>query len=306
VAENGELLMTQADRDRLVTLKKASERVITRAQAASELNVTERQVYRLLVAVKEKGDGAAVHALRGRSSNRKLSDQIEKQAIEILSDEVYDGFGPTLASEYLERQHGIAVSKETVRQWMVKAGLRRVRRARVGQVHMWRERRERFGELVQWDTSEHDWLEGRGGEIYLIKMIDDATSRLFARFVRHDSTEENMGVLEQYLQRYGRPLAFYTDKASLFNINRRLHYNKEVSEEPGKTQIGRALEELGIEWIAAHSPQAKAYASYCTSCEPRRTFSIKRRLLASLTPCALRGGSGPGSSYNQSSLSFTG
>jgi hypothetical protein len=257
VAENGDLQMSQAERDRLVCLKKANEKLITRAAAAAELKVSERQVYRMLAALKSRGDSSVVHGLRGRSSNRKLSGAVEQEAVKILSQEVYRGFGPTLASEYLASKHGIVASKETVRQWMVRAGLRRVRRERIEQVHVWRERRERYGELVQWDTSEHDWLEGRGEKIYLIKMIDDASSRLFARFVRRDSTEENMAVLQQYLERFGRPLEFYTDKASLFSVNRRLEYNKDVIEDTAKTQIGRALEELGIGWVAAHSPQAK-------------------------------------------------
>lgn len=257
MAENGDLVMSQAERDRLVCLKKAGEKRITRAAAAAELKVSERQVYRLLKAVKAKGDSAVVHGLRGRESNRKISAKREQEAVKILSLEMYRGFGPTLASEYLASKHGIAVSKETVRQWMVRAGLRRVRRERIEQVHVWRERRHRYGELVQWDTSEHDWLEGRGEKLYLIKMIDDASSRLFARFVRSDSTEANLEVLEHYLERFGRPLEFYTDKASLFSVNPRLHYNKELSDETPKTQIGRALGELGIGWIAAHSPQAK-------------------------------------------------
>jgi transposase-like protein len=249
--------MSQAERDRLVCLKKASKKLITRAAAAAELKVSERQVYRLLAALKVKGDSAVVHGLRGRTSNRKISATREQEAVKILAKDVYRGFGPTLASEYLASKHGIIASKETVRQWMVRAGLRRVRRERIEQVHVWRERRHRYGELVQWDTSEHDWLEGRGEKIYLIKMIDDASSRLFARFVRHDSTEENMAVLQEYLQRFGRPLEFYTDKASLFSVNPRLHYNKHLSGDTPKTQIGRALEELGVGWIAAHSPQAK-------------------------------------------------
>ena len=114
------------------------------------------------------------------------------------------------------KKHGIEASKETVRQWMIAAKLWRAKKEKVKQVHVWRPRRSRFGELVQWDTSEHDWLEGRGEKLYLIAMIDDATSRLFARFVRHDSTEENMKLLWSYLENFGRPLAFYTDKASLF------------------------------------------------------------------------------------------
>ena len=128
-------------------------------------------------------------------------------------------------------------------------------------MHVWRPRRSRCGELVQWDTSEHDWLEGRGEKLYLIAMIDDATSRLFARFVRHDSTEENMRLLWSYLEKFGRPVAFYTDKASLFRTaEKRKRDEPGVDKDPVEmppTQIGRGLRELGITWIAAHSPQAK-------------------------------------------------
>ena len=247
--------MTQADRDRLVALKKAKGKKMTQRQAAEELQISERQVRRQLVRLREVGDQAVVHGLRGRS-NRRIKDQDQQKAVEILSGEVYKGFGPTLASEYLAKIHKMEVSKETVRKWMREAGLWKGRRQRVAEVHMWRARRERLGELVQWDTSTHDWLEGRGEKIYLIKMIDDATSRLFARFVRSDSTAQNMAVVEAYLLRFGRPLEFYTDKASIFVTTPKK--NHPVRDEPlPPTQIGRALKELGIGWIGAHSPQAK-------------------------------------------------
>src|SRR5262250_2099461 len=215
--QEGQLLMTQADRDRLVALKKAKRRLITQREAAEELGLSVRHVKRLIYALKKHGDKAVIHRLRGRPSNRKIEERIEREAVKILSAPVYQGFGPTLAAEYLGKKHGIEVSKETVRQWMIRAKLWRGEKARVRKVHVWRPRRSRFGELVQWDTSEHDWLEGRGERLYLIAMIDDATSRLFARFVRHDSTEENMKLLWEYLEKFGRPLTFYTDKASLFH-----------------------------------------------------------------------------------------
>jgi hypothetical protein len=126
----------------------------------------------------------------------------------------------------------------------------------VEEVHQWRERRACLGELVQWDTSDHDWLEGRGEHLYLIAMIDDATSRVYARFVRHDTAEENMRVLWGWLERYGRPLAFYTDKAAMFETTPKSGMDEERRQlQP--TQITRALAELGIERISAHSPQAK-------------------------------------------------
>src|SRR5579872_7431059 len=257
----GQLLMTQADRDRLVTLKKAKKKLITQREAAEELGLSVRHVKRMLHGLKKRGDKAVIHGLRGKPSNRKIGEEVEREAVKILSAPVYQGFGPTLAAEYLGKKHGIDASKETVRKWMIESKLWRAKEEKVKQAHVWRPRRSRLGELVQWDTSEHDWLEGRGEKLYLIAMIDDATSRLFARFVRHDSTEENMRLLWSYVEKFGRPLTFYTDKASLFQTA-----EKRKRDEPGvekdavempPTQIGRALRELGITWIAAHSPQAK-------------------------------------------------
>ena len=253
--------MTQADRDRLVTLKKAKKRLITQRAAAAELGQSVRHVKRLLYALKKQGDKAVVHGLRGKRSNRKIEESTEREAVRILSTPVYQGFGPTLAAEYLAKKHAIQVSKETARQWMIRGKLWRAKENKVVQVHLWRPRRSRFGDLVQWDTSEHDWLEGRGEKLYLIAMIDDATSRLLARFVRHDTAEENMRLLWSYVEKFGRPLAFYTDKASMFRTaEKRKRDEPGVDQDPVEmppTQIGRALQELGIIWIGAHSPQAK-------------------------------------------------
>jgi hypothetical protein len=218
-------------------------------------------VRRLLRKLRRKGDRAVIHELRGRASNRKLPAEMEQRVIEVLSEPVYRGFGPTLAAEYLHKLHEITVSKETLRGWMVEAGLWKAGRRRVVEVHPWRPRRSRFGELVQWDTSTHDWLEGRGERIYLISMIDDATSRLFARFVQHDSSQENMRLLWSYLERFGRPLAFYTDKAGMFQVavKTKRQEQREGRDRPPMppTQIERALHELRVVWIPAHSPQAK-------------------------------------------------
>src|ERR1700691_4813544 len=208
--------MTQKDRDRLVVLKKAQKRLITQRQAAEELQQTERHTRRLLKKLKEEGDRAVLHGLRGRTSNRRLSEKKREKAVRILSQEVYRGFGPTLAAEYLAKKHGLKMGREALRKLMMAAQLWQGRRRRVEAVHVWRDRKPSRGEMVQWDTSEHDWLEGRGPRCFLIHMIDDATSELTARFVRHDSTEENLRLVETYLEANGRPVAFYTDKASLF------------------------------------------------------------------------------------------
>ena len=252
--------MTQKERDRLVALKKAKKKLIRQREAAAEIGVSERQVRRMLRNLKQRGDKAVIHASRGRRSNRRLEEETRANAMRILSQDVYRGFGPTLAAEYLAKKHKVQVSRETLRGWMVEAKLWRAQPKHVEKVHTWRPRRSRVGELVQWDTSEHDWLEGRGPKLYLISMVDDASSQMLARFVEHDSTEENMRVLALYLESKGRPLSFYTDKAALFTctpkIKRGELAGKDRAELP-PTQIGRALKELGIEWIAAHSPQAK-------------------------------------------------
>jgi transposase len=254
--------MTQQERDRLVVLKKALKKLIKQSQAAKELGLTARQVRRLVRRLKAEGDQVVIHGLRGRPSHRRISAEDREEIIRILSQEVYRGFGPTLASEYLAKKHDIEIGREALRQILMAAGLWRARGQKVEKVHQWRPRRSCRGELVQWDTSEHDWLEGRGEKLYLIHMIDDATSELTARFVRHDSTEENMRLLWIYVDRHGRPVAFYTDKASLFQTAPKVA--RDVKELPRDerdplppTQIGRALRELGIAWIPAHSPQAK-------------------------------------------------
>jgi transposase len=253
--------MTQRDRDRLVVLKKAKKKLIKQSQAAKELDISPRQVRRLLRRLREQGDAAVVHALRGRQSNRRVSEETRQKAVLVLSQEVYRDFGPTLAAEYLEKKHGVKIGREALRQIMIAAGLWRARRQKAADIHEWRQRRSCRGELVQWDTSDHDWLEGRGPRLYLIHMIDDATSELTARFVTSDSTAENMRLLWIYVEKNGRPVAFYTDKASHFqNTPKTSVHLSRIERDPKQlppTQIGRGLGELGIAWMAAHSPQAK-------------------------------------------------
>jgi hypothetical protein len=254
------LWMSAKERDRLKVLHEVSKRYITQKQAAAELGLSVRWVGKLLVRLRRRGDGGLRHGLRGRASNRKTPEAVKQRAVELYRQKkqakLWHDYGPTLAAEELAEQHGIQVSRETLRQWLMEAKLWRRRRARMEQAHVWRARRARYGELVQWDTSEHDWLEGRGEKLYLIAMIDDATSELTAHFVRHDSTEENLKQLRSYIVQHGRPVSVYTDKASLFQVTPCAIHHRDAPEQQ-LTQIGRALKELNIEWIAAHSPQAK-------------------------------------------------
>jgi Integrase core domain len=248
--------MGQKERDRLKILHEAATGLITQKQAAGQLHLCERQVRRLVAKLRSVGDRAVLHGLRGRRSNRRLDASIERRAMEECEKPECADFGPTYAAEHFRRALGIAVGKDTVRKWMMAAGLWQSRPRRAKQVHQWRQRRECAGELVQWDTSVHDWLEGRGQRLYLIAMIDDATSQAWAQFVTHDTTEQNMRVLWRYLEQYGRPLAFYTDKAAIFETSTKQRGN-DYDAQPEQTQMTRALAELGIERISAHSPQAK-------------------------------------------------
>ncbi len=248
--------LSQRERDRLKVVHEVEQGHLTQVEASRRLQLSDRQVRRLLVRVRAEGDRGVIHRLRGRPSNRKIPAAVTQRALRLLARPCYAGFGPTLAAEHLARA-GMAVSRETLRGWMTAAALWRPRRQKVAAVHVWRERRPAFGELVLLDTSEHAWLEERGPKLCLIALIDDATSRLWARFVEHDTTEENLRTLEGWLRRYGRPLALYTDKDSIFQPAGPPAREEQLRGAPARTQFGRALAELGIEWIAAHSPQAK-------------------------------------------------
>ena len=249
-------MLSGKDRDRLKVLHEAEKGHLTQKEAGAELKLSERWVRKLIARLGREGDGGILHRLRGRASQRRLPESLRQKMVKLVKRE-YGDFGPTLAAEYLAERHGIQVSKETLRQVLLAAGAWKRKRRRVEEVHVWRARRACWGELVQWDTSEHDWLEGRGPKLYLLAMIDDATSRALGRFAAQDTTQENFHLLADYLQRWGRPVEFYTDKDSLFTVNRAHEEAEDEASPEVLTQIGRALRELGIGWVPAHSPQAK-------------------------------------------------
>src|ERR1022692_81834 len=252
------IAMSQKERDDLHWLKRVEAGSMTQREAAEKLGVTTRWVRKLVKRMKKKGDAVVVHGLRGRASNRKLSDKTQRQALTILKKPDWHDFGPTFAAEQLAKRHQIHVGKETLRGWMIEAGLWKSKAQTIEDVHVWRPRRTGFGELVQWDTSDHDWLEGRGRVRYLVRMIDDATSWSWGRFVESDATPQNMGVLWEYLEKNGRMVDVYTDRDSMFTVAPRAGESKEQQREADRlTQLGRALRELGIGSILAYSPQAK-------------------------------------------------
>ena len=185
--ETERITLSQRDRDRLRVLHELPQTHLTQVEAAKRLRMTDRHVRRLLLGLSERGDAAMVHGLRGRASNRKLAAGFEQKILARIRQR-YADFGPTLAAEHLARE-GLQVSRETLRKWMTRAALWRPRAQRVKTIHVWRERRACFGELVMQDSSPFRWLEERGPACALIAVIDDATSRLWARIVEHDTTE---------------------------------------------------------------------------------------------------------------------
>jgi hypothetical protein len=218
--------------------------------------VSERQLRRLVRAVRDEGERGIVHKARGRPSKRKTSGAVKGKVLRLYRRK-YAGFGPTLASEKLGELDGIGVSDETLRKWLMEAGLWEKRRRRAKH-RSWRQRRECFGEMVQMDGSHHDWLEGRGPELVLMGYIDDATNNVFARFHDYEGTRPAMESFKRYVRKYGLPQSVYLDKHTTYKSPRKLTPEEELQgvEEP-MSQFERALYELGVEVIHAHSPQAK-------------------------------------------------
>jgi len=250
------LTLSQRDRDRLVLLHQVHQGQLCVSEGARRARLGLRYFRRLLRRFEAEGDEVVVHGLRGRASNHRLGSEVRERALEKAREELYRDFGPTLLSEHLARE-GVLVSAPTLRVWMIQAGLWTPRRQ--GQRHRKRrERRAAFGEMVLMDTSIHRWLEERSGEeIVLIAMIDDATSRLVARFFPRDTGAANRQMITDYLRVHGRMGALYVDRASHFQAHFRSTERREADEAEAMTLIHRALDALEIELILALSPQAK-------------------------------------------------
>ena len=244
--------MRPKDLDRYEILKKLMTKELTQVQAAQLLQLSERQIRRLLRRFEAKDVEGLLPQYSHRKSPRAYQEPL-KQAVMALVRAYYADFGPTLAAEKLLERHAHHISKETLRRWMAEAGLWTSKTRKHTKVFELRPRRSAYGELVQMDGSDHDWFEGRAPRCTLLVMIDDATGRLQTlRFAPSESIASYFEILEQYLALHGKPSAFYTDKHGVFSVNA-----KEAQSGTGLTQFGRAMKQLGIETIFAHSPQAK-------------------------------------------------
>ncbi len=247
----GWVQMSKRDLQRIEVLTEVLAGRRTTESAAGVLGVSLRQTQRLVARYQDGGGAALIHRSRGRTASNRLNDGVREYVLELVRQN-YRDFGPTLAAEVLLERHGVDVSRETVRKWMAEAGLWLSRKQRKT-FHQPRLRRESYGELVQIDGSEHRWFENRGEPCTLLVFIDDATSRLMQlRFVPSESTASYFEILRGYLDEHGCPLAFYSDKHSVFRATR-----QDAKGGQGMTQFGRALSELNIEILCANSSQAK-------------------------------------------------
>ncbi len=216
--ELGYLTMSGKELNRLEVLRRVLERRLTQAQAAEQLGLGVRQIERLCQRLRVEGARGLVSKKRGQPSNRKLPEDLRRRALELVQSH-YSDFGPTLAAEKLQAVHGVVVSVETLRRWMIDAELW-VPRAQRRRVHQPRRRRSCVGELIQIDGCDHEWFEERAARCTLLVYVDDATSRLMEiRFVPSESTFSYFEATKAYLERHGKPVAFYSDQAGIFRVN---------------------------------------------------------------------------------------
>ena len=250
--ESGLLMMSAGERERVAVVREMADRRLSRKAGAERLGISVRQAKRVLRNWQDSGDAGLVSRQRGRVSPRRLKDEALLRVLSLLEG-AYRGFGPTLAAEKLAERDAIKVSRETIRRLQIEHGLWRPRQRRGGKAHPLRERRARFGELIQIDGSPHDWFEGRGPRCSLIVFIDDATGRLTdLRFAPTETTRVYLEALRAHVLAYGRPFALYSDRHGIFRVNA-----KNAAGGDGRTEFGRVAERLGIELICATTPQAK-------------------------------------------------
>ncbi|WP_406818523.1 ISNCY family transposase [Klebsiella quasipneumoniae] len=245
-------MFTVKEINRLKILQDVIDRNLRPGQAAEMLGITPRHCSRLLKRYRQSGPLGMNNQSRGRTGNRLLPASLTDQALNIIRER-YADFGPTLAREKLAENHGIVLSKETLRRLMIKTGLWVPRKQRAAKIQQPRYRRACCGELIQIDGCDHHWFENRAPACTALVYVDDATSRLMQlRFVKSESTFTYFEATRGYLEKHGKPLALYSDKASVFRIN-----NKNATGGDGYTQFGRAMHELNIQTICANTSSAK-------------------------------------------------
>jgi transposase-like protein len=248
-----ELTMTLKEADRLAVVKQIENKKLRIGDGARELGITPRQMKRVWRRYRERGARGLLSLRKGKPSPNRIPRRLQKKVLSLVRRK-YSDYGPTLAVENLKEKHKIVLSKETLRQWMMKDGLWKGKSRKEKKYHPRRTRRSRLGEMIQIDGSYEYWFEDRGEKCCLIVFIDDATSRIMLmRFFKAETTEGYLTMLRLYIERYRRPLALYSDKHSIFRINNKQRFDQGKWE----TRFHEVLKALNIELICAHSPQAK-------------------------------------------------
>jgi len=249
------IIMRHKELKRLHVIHKVIEGELTQVEASEILSLSERQIGRIVKRIREEGDKGIQHRSRGRESSRRLPKKLKDRVVRLYLQK-YKGFGPTLTSEKLYELDGIELSKETVRTWLLEAG--QWQRGRNLMTHrQWRERKGHCGEMVQMDGSHHDWFEGRRPKCVLMGYIDDATGRIFCRFYEYEGTIPAMDSFKRYIRKYGIPMSIYFDKHTTYKSTGEPSIEDELNGTRPLSEFGRALTELGVKLIHAHSPQAK-------------------------------------------------
>jgi len=252
----GHLLMSEKERQRKSLFDEVLAGRMTRKEAAERLGISYRHCRRSFKRFCEQGDAGLVHVSRGKPSNRQYPDALRRKVLERYESRYADaGLGPTLAAEKLAAD-GLAVKRETLRRWLLAAGLWKKRRKRK-QHRMRRERKHHFGELVQMDGSPHRWFGPERPAACLMNMVDDATATTLSLMDAEETTEISMRVLWAWIERYGIPQALYTDKKSVFATTREPTLEEQLAGDDPKTAFGKVCAKLGIKIILANSPQAK-------------------------------------------------
>lgn len=249
--------MSVKETERITVMEDLLTRRIKQKHAARQLGISTRQVRRILKRYRREQTKGLIHKGRGRTGNRALPGE-ERERIVSLIRKRYSDFGPTFALEKLTQHHGIRRSDETIRKVMIAANIWISKKRKVDDIHPYRQRKACLGEMVQLDGSPHDWFEGRAPACTLVAFIDDATSRIMdGEFVDYEGTFTLFAATEHYLVTHGKPLAFYVDKHSTFRVNRQATIEEELKDRQERSQFGRAMDDLRITLLFAHSPQAK-------------------------------------------------
>lgn len=249
------IAMTQEELKRLHIIHKALDKSITQAQAAESIGVCLRQVQRIARIIRIKGDQGVINKSRGRRSNKALPGKLKSKALKLYKEK-YPDFGPTLATEKLFEIDKLKISDETLRLWLLEAGISYKKR-KLRPHRQWRQRKQCFGQMIQMDGSHHDWFEGRGQSCVLMAYIDDATGNPFGRFYAYEGTLPAMDSFKSYVKKYGIPVSIYLDKHTTYKSNKKQTIEDELNDIEPLSQFARAAKELGVNLIYANSPQAK-------------------------------------------------